>query len=67
MIKTPYSFEAELSDQEFQKIGQFACRWAVIEYQVGNCLRRLLDLTPKQATSLVFPMALDVRMQRIEK
>jgi hypothetical protein len=66
MIKTPYSFEAELSDQEFQKIGQFACRWSVLEHQIGNCLRRLLDLTPKQATSLVFPLSLDVRMQRIE-
>src|SRR5450759_477925 len=66
MIETPYSFEAELTDHEFQKIGQFACRWSVIEHQIGNCLRRLLDLTPKQATSLIFPMSLDVRMQRIE-
>lgn len=66
MIPTPYHFEAKLAPEEFQKIGQFACRWSHIEHTMGNCLRRLLDLSPKQATSLIFPMTFDTKMNRIK-
>ena len=66
MIRTPYNFSANLSDQEFQKIGEFACCWAHIEHTVGNCLRRILDLGPKEATIMVFPLSLDQRMTKIE-
>jgi len=30
VIKTPYHFEADLSDQDFQKIGQFAAASTVM-------------------------------------
>jgi len=67
MIKTPYHFEANLSDQEFQKIGQFACRWALIEHTIGNCLRVMLEMGPEPATIMIFPLSLDLRMSRIRE
>lgn len=65
MIKTPYHFEAELSDQDFQKVGQFACRWALIEHTIANCLRVILEMEPEPATVMIFPLSLDQRMARI--
>ena len=67
MIETPYRFEANLTDQEFKKIGQFAFRWLHMDHTVGNCLRRLLRLDPKQATVIIFPLSLNDRMSRIEQ
>lgn len=67
MIKTPYHFEANLSDQEFQKIGQFACRWALIEHTIGNYLRVMLEMGPEPATIMIFPLSLDLQMRRIRE
>jgi hypothetical protein len=67
MIRTPYHFEANLSDQEFQKIGQFACRWALIEHTIGNYLRVMLEMGPEPATIMIFPLSLDLRMRRIRE
>jgi hypothetical protein len=65
MIPTPYRFEANLSDDEFKKLGQFAPQWSRIDHTIGNCLRRLLDMTPKHASVIVFPLSMDHRMARI--
>lgn len=65
MITTPYQFEQKLSDQDFQKIGRFACRWSHIEHTVSNCLRRVLDMDPKPAQIMVFPLSLDAKMRAI--
>jgi len=65
MPKTPYGYEALLSDQDFQKIGQFACRWAYIEHTVSNCLRVILNMDPTDATAVIFPLTLDTKMTRI--
>lgn len=65
MIATPFGFEPKLSNQEFEKLGRFACRWSHIEHIIGNCLRRLLNFDPKQATAMIFPLSLDIRMSRI--
>ena len=67
MIKTPYHFEANLSDQEFQKIGQFACRWALIEHTIANCLREMLGMEMEEARGKVFYLTLHQRMERISK
>jgi hypothetical protein len=67
VIETPYRSEANLTDQEFKKIGQFAFRWSHMDHTVGNCLRRLLRLDPKQATVIIFPLSLNDRMSRIEQ
>jgi hypothetical protein len=67
MIKTPYHFEADLSDQDFQKIGQFACRWALIEYTIANCLRMMLGMEMEPATIMIFPLSLDLQMRRISQ
>jgi len=65
MITTPYGFEGKLSGEEFRKIGQFALRWSHMDHTIGNCLRRLLEMSPAQATVLIFPLSLDLRMARI--
>jgi hypothetical protein len=48
-------------------LGQFALRWSHIEHTVANCLRVLLDIDPKAATIMVFPLSLHDRMDRIGK
>lgn len=65
MIPTPYKFEASFTREEFQKLGQFASRWAHIEHTIGNCLRRVLNMDAGHATIVVFPLGLEMRMQRI--
>ena len=65
MIPTPYRFEANFSPQEFQKLGQFASRWAHIEHTIGNCLRRVLNMSQEHAAIIIFPLSLELRMQRI--
>ena len=67
MIKTPYHFEADLSDQDFQKVGQFACRWALIEDTIANCLRAMLKMEMEPASVIIFPLSLDLRMRRISE
>src|SRR3954447_25093584 len=62
MIDTPYGFEQKLSKDEFEKLGRFACRWSHIEHTVSNCLRRLLDMDPKIAQIMVFPLTLNAKM-----
>jgi hypothetical protein len=66
-IPTPYNFEANFTAEEFQKIGQFSSRWALIEHTISNCLRVILGMEPEQATVMVFPLTLDTKMQRIER
>jgi len=67
MVKTPYGYEGLLSDQDFQKIGRFACRWAYIEHTISNCLRVILEMEPKEATVMIFPLTLDTKMARISE
>src|SRR5262249_2849627 len=65
MIPTPYRFEPNLSEQDFQTLGQFALRWSHIDHTIGNCLRRVLNITPADAAIMIFPLTLDMRMARI--
>jgi hypothetical protein len=65
MIPTPYNFEPEFSDQDFAKIGQFTLRWSHMDHTIGNCLRRLLDMSPEHATVLIFPLSLEQRISHI--
>jgi hypothetical protein len=67
MIKTPYHFEADLSDQDFQKVGQFACRWALMEHTIANCLRVMLGMEMEEAREKVFSLTLHQRMEQISK
>ena len=67
MIKTPYHFEANLSDQEFQRIGQFACRWALIEHTIANCLRVMLGMEMEEAIKDVFSLTFHQRMEQISE
>jgi hypothetical protein len=65
MIRTPYSFEANFSSEEFETFGKFAVRWSHIEHTIANCLRVLLRFDPKQASVMIYPLSLDTRMSRI--
>jgi hypothetical protein len=67
MIETPYGYEPSLSDQEFQTIGQFACRWAFIDHTIANCLRVMLRMEPEQATVMIYPLSMDLRMARMQE
>ena len=67
MIPTPFRFEAELSDQEFQKIGQLSLRWSHIEHIIGNCLKVMLGLPDDQAVVMVFPLSLSQRLDRMSE
>jgi hypothetical protein len=66
MIPIPWNFEPNLTDAEFQTIGRFACRWAMIDNTLANCLRAILKMEPEEATVMIFPLTQDIRMQRIE-
>ena len=65
MIATPFMFEANLSDEDFQKIGRLSLRWSHIEHVAGNCLKTMLRLTDQEATIIVFPMNLEQRVNRM--
>lgn len=65
MIPSPYRFDAELTDQEYAKIGVFALRWSLTEHIIGNCLKVLLRLTDEEAVVIVFPLGIEHRMNRI--
>jgi hypothetical protein len=67
MIPTPYNFEPNFTEQEFAKIGQFTLRWSHMDHTIGNCLRRLLDMSPKHATVLIFSLSLDHRVSHIDR
>jgi hypothetical protein len=67
MTPSAYTIDVKLSASEFQKIGRFACLWAGIEHSIGNCLRVILEMEPEQATVMVFPLNLDMRMARISE
>jgi hypothetical protein len=67
MIATPFRFEANLTDQEFQTLGRFLTRWSMIEHIIANCLRTLLKMDPKIANIMIFPLTFDLRFKRINQ
>ena len=67
MIETPFRFEDKITDEEFQKLGRFLTRWAMIEHILANCLRSLLNMDPKAATVMIFPLSFDLRFKNIEE
>jgi hypothetical protein len=38
-----------------------------MEHAIGNCLRVMLNMEPEQATVMIFPMSLDMRMTKIDQ
>jgi hypothetical protein len=66
MLDTPFRYEAELSPEDYQKIGQLSLKWSQTEHVIGNCLKVMLRLTDEEAIAMVFPLSLDMRLARIE-
>jgi hypothetical protein len=66
MLDTPFHFEADLSAEDYRKIGQLSLRWSQTEHIVGNCLKVMLRLSDDEAIAMVFPLSLEMRLARIE-
>jgi hypothetical protein len=67
VIPTPYRFEKELSSEDFQKIGQLSLRWSHTEHIIGSCLKIMLRLSDEEAIVVVFPLTLELRLQRMNE
>ena len=67
MIETPFRFEAQFSDQEFQKIGRLSLRWSMIEHIIGNYLRIMQNLSLEEAVARISPLPLQNRLDQMKK
>jgi hypothetical protein len=67
MIPSPFRFEAQLSPEEFQKIGQLSLQWSHIENIIGTCLRVMQNLSEDEAATKVFRLPLDQRLKKMSK
>src|SRR5689334_18455790 len=65
MLDTPFRYEPELSDDDYQRIGRLSLKWSHIEHIIGNCLKTMLRLSDEEAIVIVFPLSLDQRLSRI--
>jgi len=67
MIRSQFRFEANLTQQDYQKLGLLALRWSHIDHVVANCLKRMLGLTDEEAVVMVFPLSMDTRLTRMRE
>jgi hypothetical protein len=67
MIPPPFHFEAQLSHEEFQKIGQLSLQWSHIENIIGTCLRVMQNLSEDEAATKVFGLGLDQRLRKMSE
>jgi hypothetical protein len=67
MIPSPFRFEENLTPEDFLKIGQLSFRWSHTEHIIANCLKIMLRLSDKEAVVMIFPLSMDLRLQRIDK
>jgi hypothetical protein len=67
MIPSPFRFEADLTAEDYQKIGQLSLRWSHIDHMIAQSLKALLRLTDKEAAVVVFPLTTDIRLTRIRE
>jgi hypothetical protein len=67
MITSPFRFEADLTDEDYQKIGLLSLRWSHIDHMIAQSLKALLRLTDEEAAVVVFPLSTDLRLTRIRE
>ena len=67
MIASPFRFEADLTDEDCQKIGRLSLRWSHIDHMIAQSLKALLRLTEEQAIVVVFPLTTDRRLTLIRE
>jgi hypothetical protein len=67
MIPSPFRFEANLTPEDYQKIGLLSLRWSHIDHVIANCLKALLRLTDEEAIVVVFRLSADARLTRIRE
>jgi hypothetical protein len=67
MIASPFRFEANLTDGDYQKIGLLSLRWSHIDHMIAQSLKALLRLTDEQAVVVVFPLTADRRLTLIRE
>ena len=67
MLNSPFRYEEWLTPGEYQKLGELMLRWSHIDHIIGNCLSAMLRLSPEEAAAMVFPLSMDLRLQRLKK
>src|SRR5450631_1399373 len=67
MIESPFIFESLMSDETLAKLGTLTLRWSHIEHALANCLKNILRLSEKEALIVIFPLSLDMRLNRIQE
>jgi hypothetical protein len=67
MIESPFSFEEDLTRDEFEKLGKLGLRWSHIEHILGNCLKTMLRISDDEAQIVVFPLSATQRIDQIKK
>jgi hypothetical protein len=68
MISTPWTFESNLAQEDFQKIGELTLRWSLIDHYLGHCLQILLRLSDEEAAAFdVFRPSAQRKLELITK
>ena len=67
MLQSPFRFDTELSQEDFERLGRLSLRWSHIDHMIANCLKVLLGLDEDQARIIIFPLTSDLRLQRMDK
>jgi hypothetical protein len=58
MIPTPFRYEANVTPEDFQKIGQLSLRWSHTEHIIANCLKVMLALLVRKPSLWYSPSIL---------
>jgi hypothetical protein len=67
MIESPFVFESMVSEQDLVKLGALTLRWSHIEHALADCLKDILRLSDKEAVIMIFPLSLELRLNRIQE
>jgi hypothetical protein len=67
MLDSPFTFEDELTADDYQRIGRLALKWSHIDHIIGNCLKVMLGQTDEQAVVTVFSLGARQRLNQIKE
>jgi hypothetical protein len=67
MIRSQFRFEANLTSEDYHKLGLLALRWSHIDHVAANCLKKMLRLTDQEAVIVVFPLPMEQRLSRMRE
>lgn len=67
MIGSPFRYEADFTDDDYQALGRLMMRWSHTEHIIGNCLKVIMRLTDDEAVVAVFPAQTHQRIKLIKQ